>query len=185
MGFMTELRYKRDDLNDKLKEAPWWVWVVIGGVLILIMLVPLTCTLRDPPRITQEQARMEEARGHLAQAFSEVITRLAEQVEAKQRPDLQQAVSAIASEKGADFFRSPITGDAYRLNPDVRAWMVNVSEQPPPGVSTTDVLIVTKATPDLEKTGLVYIGLRPRRIPANLKAGEDPAWLGEALVPAG
>lgn len=184
MGFMTELRYKRDDLNEKLKEAPWWVWAVIAGALVLIMAVPITCSLREPPRMTKAQERIEEVRTQLTAAFNEIVSRLS-QLPPAQKPDLAAITSAIASEKGAEFFRCPVTGEAYRLNPDVRAWMLNVGERPPAGVSPQDVLILTKASPEMEKAGVLYVGMRARRMPANLKKGEEPAWMDEALVPAG
>ena len=185
MGFMTELRYKRDDLNEKLKEAPWWVWAVIAAVLVLVMAIPITCSMREPPRVTAAQERIEEVRTQLTAAFNEIVSRLS-QLPPTQRggADLAAITSAIVSEKGADFFRCPVTGEAYRLNPDVRAWMINVAERPPAGVSAQDVLILTKASREQEKAGVLYVGMRARRMPANIKAGQEPAWMGEALVPA-
>lgn len=185
MGFMTELRYKRDDLNEKLKDAPWWAWAAIVGVLVLLVAVPVTCSLRDStPRVTVEQRRMEDVRAHLTVAFSAIVGRLAE-LPPNQRPDLQAITSSIAAEKGADFFTCPVTGEPYRINPDPRAWMMNVATRLPAGVSTDEVLMVAKSTPAQEKAGVMHIGLRVRRIPVNMAAGEEPAWMDEALVPGG
>ncbi len=185
MGFMTELRYKRDDLNEKLKEAPWWVWAAIGGVLLLIVLVPVMCSGGGGARgVSRTEAEVISVQAQLRAVFQEIIAKLSDPA---QPQDIAQITQALVQEKGADFFKCPATGESYKLNPDTRVWLLAVPDRPaPPGPGVRgDALILTRPMEARREQGVAYIAVMPHGGPINLAAEDEPAWLAQALTPGG